>query len=689
MPTRSYCKSLSILLAFGVIFRASSSLATFACKNIFTTPDPQLSTPEFEVPSNRRLQWIYAQNRHLNARLNKSQNKKGFEKLFWGLFGKDEVVQSEDIPGLGSYQLIDRGIGKPQEFIFTSGTSSKVLHSNFKEKRNGSVRLLKFSLSPTKEFAALTFFERGSTDRFFNRILNLSTGQVSSAKLPATKNHIAWVDRFTIVFEAFAGQTTQRTIFRHDVRSPDQFQISSWTKIYNGDKEWLVGFHPQNGFSFYNNITGRSLSIGSKGLHMDGDTPIVGSDGRHLYLHMENENGQTWIGRIQINQPSNIEKVVPETQFKISEAKLKEGYLFIRQYFGNDRRLQVCTPQGQVVITVPTPDCCRSGNSKWIIPGQKLEIEYSSAVQKNISFVFDAHKNTFEDPQLESKMMTRDGQVYQQKVITAKSADGTLIPIRVTHLQGTPLNRENGVLISAYGGFSIPDAFYPQYSPARLEFLKRGGVLAGPALRGGDEFGQPWHKAAQHQNKEKTFEDLIATAETLISSGYTKNSKIVITGASNGGLVVAATALKRPDLFGLVIPINGVHDMLNKDRFDTEFNGWAYEYGNNNDLFTQSYLRRYSPVEQASLVQQAPLFLMIVGRQDSRVNTSHSYKLASALKKNPHVDSDSVLLTSLNNGGHWVQNPPYQNVLGWRSQVVIWTTIFDHLEMKLAPEKAP
>jgi len=64
----------------------------------------------------------------------------------------------------------------------------------------------------------------------------------------------------------------------------------------------------------------------------------------------------------------------------------------------------------------------------------------------------------------------------------------------------------------------------------------------------------------------------------LIKAGITSPENLGIGGGSNGGLLVAATQLQRPDLFGAAIPEVGVYDMARFAQF-TGGHHWIHEYG--------------------------------------------------------------------------------------------------------------
>lgn len=234
-----------------------------------------------------------------------------------------------------------------------------------------------------------------------------------------------------------------------------------------------------------------------------------------------------------------------------------------------------------------------------------------------------------------------------------RAADGTEIPIFITAKRGTPRNSSNPTILYAYGGFNIPVT--PSFSVPVATWLSLGGVYAVANIRGGGEYGKAWHEAAIKTRRTVAFDDFASAAEYLIAENWTAPQHLAINGRSNGGLLVAATAMRRPELFSAAIPGVGVLDMI---RFRDFTIGWAWEsdYGSvkNADEFATLY--GYSPLHNLKSGVEYPAMLILTGDHDDRVYPAHSFKYAAALQ-HAYQGSRPMLIRIETRGGHGAGKP--------------------------------
>ncbi len=152
-------------------------------------------------------------------------------------------------------------------------------------------------------------------------------------------------------------------------------------------------------------------------------------------------------------------------------------------------------------------------------------------------------------------------------------------------------------------------------------------------LRGGGEYGEEWHEAGTKLQKQNVFDDFISAAEYLVKEEYTSPEKLAIAGGSNGGLLVGACMIQRPDLFKVAFPAVGVMDMLRYHKFTIGW-AWASDYGTSEeseemfkyllDLFTIAYTESRSAIS-CDIVTTAD--------HDDRVVPAHSLNLQLNYKK--------------------------------------------------------
>jgi prolyl oligopeptidase len=209
--------------------------------------------------------------------------------------------------------------------------------------------------------------------------------------------------------------------------------------------------------------------------------------------------------------------------------------------------------------------------------------------------------------------------------VSVPSADGTEIPVTLVVPNTAPPPGGRPVLLDVYGGFGISED-PNEVGPLERCWLAAGGALGTVHARGGHERGDAWHEAALTTEHPRTYEDLIAAARGLVDQGIAAPGRVAVTGASNGGLTVAAAVARDPGAFGAVYATAGVYDLLRANRFGR---WWPKEYGRTKNPDELEVLRAESPVHKLPAGPLPPIWLS-TGERDNVVAPAHSYKLAAA-----------------------------------------------------------
>jgi prolyl oligopeptidase len=212
---------------------------------------------------------------------------------------------------------------------------------------------------------------------------------------------------------------------------------------------------------------------------------------------------------------------------------------------------------------------------------------------------------------------------------TYPSRDKTMVPLLVAarkdllHLGPLP------TFLSGYGGFG--SCVTPRFTAFATFLMEQGFLFAIPALRGGSELGEKWHRAGMRENRQNAFDDFIAAAEWLIAEEYAVPGRIAVGGGSNAGLLVGAAITQRPDLFRAAICLGPLLDMARYHLFDFAA-GWAEEYGSPEDGRDFHSLLAYSPYHRVRDGTNYPAVLFISGDADTRCNPMHARKMTARLQ---------------------------------------------------------
>lgn len=239
---------------------------------------------------------------------------------------------------------------------------------------------------------------------------------------------------------------------------------------------------------------------------------------------------------------------------------------------------------------------------------------------------------------------------YKSERIFATASDGTKIPISIVYRKGTEMNGKNPTLLYGYGSYGA--SITPTFSSARLSLLDRGVIYAIAHIRGGGELGEPWREAGRMMNKRNTFTDFISSAEYLIKQKYTSSDRLIIQGASAGGMLMGAVVNMRPDLFKAVIAQVPFVDVINT-MLDASLPLTTSEYiewGNPNEKAAFDYMISYSPYDNVK-AQNYPAMLIKISLNDSQVPYWEGAKFAAKLRA-MKTDNNVLLLKTNMGAGH-------------------------------------
>ncbi len=236
------------------------------------------------------------------------------------------------------------------------------------------------------------------------------------------------------------------------------------------------------------------------------------------------------------------------------------------------------------------------------------------------------------------------------------SKDGTKVSMFVISRKGLVRDGNNACELYGYGGFNI--SMTPRFSATLYPWLEAGGVYAVANLRGGGEYGEPWHRAGMLHKKQNVFDDCITAGEWLVENGYTNPGQLAVSGGSNGGLLVGAVTVQRPDLFRAGISAVPLLDMLRYQDF-LMARYWVPEYGSAEEADQFEYIRAYSPYHNVQEGVEYPAMLYTAGENDTRVHPLHARKMAALMQAKTGSDpaEQPVLLWVDRDAGHGAGKP--------------------------------
>ncbi len=407
----------------------------------------------------------------------------------------------------------------------------------------------------------------------------------------------------------------------------------------------------------------------------DTEAGFVDNDGDKILVRTNADAPNYKIVLIDPKNPAkeNWKTIIPERKELLESAGTAGGKLFLSYLQDASSRIYQTDYKGHLEHEITLPGIGTAGGFGGNKDDKEIFYSYSSFNYPATIFKYNIASGKSElFRKSEAKINTSNYQTVQE-FFTSK--DGTKVPMFITFKKGLKLNGNNPTLIYGYGGFNIP--LTPGFSISNAFFIEQGGVYVVVNLRGGNEYGEAWHKAGMLQNKQNVFDDFIGAAQHLIDEKYTNPQKLAIRGGSNGGLLVGAAMTQRPDLFKVAIPEVGVMDMLRYHKFTIGW-AWATEYGRSDKKEDFENLYKYSPLHNLKAGVKYPATLITTADHDDRVVPAHSFKFAATLQQD-NDGTNPTLIRIETKAGHGAGKPTSKQI---EEATDVWSFVMYNLGME-------
>ncbi|WP_022910675.1 prolyl oligopeptidase family serine peptidase [Aestuariimicrobium kwangyangense] len=398
----------------------------------------------------------------------------------------------------------------------------------------------------------------------------------------------------------------------------------------------------------------------------------IGVDGDDLLVLTSDSSPMGRIDRVDLST-GRSRTLVPEGEWPIEEVAFSRAHLVVHTLEDAQPVLRRHDLTGADLGRVPL-----SGGQLMALSAERDSDEvllgFSSVNSPRTSHLLDAASGRVTD--LPGVAGSSEPLQVRTERRGATSTDGTEVPYFLISRADLGFDQTRPTLQYGYGGFHIP--ILADHRPGWEGWLRAGGVLVICNLRGGSEYGTAWYDAGRKQHKQRVFDDFIAVAEHLISTGVTTAGQLANYGRSNGGLLVGATLTQRPDLWAASIPQVGVLDLLRFHTF-TVGKGWTSDYGNPDLPEDFEVALAYSPLHNVRPGAQYPATLVVTGDHDDRVVPAHSHKFTATLQaaQGGHAPIVSRIETATGHG----PGKPLGMVADEWADVLAWAAHFTGLSV--------
>ncbi|MBL4655007.1 MAG: S9 family peptidase [Bacteroidia bacterium] len=374
--------------------------------------------------------------------------------------------------------------------------------------------------------------------------------------------------------------------------------------------------------------------------------PFALDDKIYFFTNHEASNYKIMIANKSKPQFEHWEEIYGEKETVLENFVVTNKYLIIQDRKDVLSRILICDLDGKFIRQLELPELGNVSYINYHRPSNTLFVSLSTFTAPAKLYKLDATELDEWEFFYQSDVPV-DTKEIEAKIDFYLSKDGSKVPLFIVHKKGIVLDGNNPTLLSGYGGFNF--GITPRFVGLTASFINRGGVYVRAGIRGGDEYGEDWHKDGMMHNKQNCFDDFIAAAEYIIDQKYTSSEKLVIYGGSNGGLLMGAMVTQRPDLFKAVVCGVPLLDMVRFHKFLIA-KYWIPEYGDPDKREDFQNILQYSPYHNIRRGINHPTMMVKAGENDTRVDPLHAKKFVAALQNNPGQLSPIMLYMDYDSG---------------------------------------
>lgn len=539
---------------------------------------------------------------------------------------------------------------------------------------DGATALAEWTPSDNGRLLAYSI-QDGGTDWRTVKVMDVATGKILTDELRWLKydGSVSWAkDGKGFYYSRYpapaAGATFQNATLNHRVyfhklgtkqsadrlvySTPKNPKLSHYAGV-SEDGHWLV---------ISTSLAGDENDVHVIDLRKPGARPIAlftglknqwiyqGNEGNRFFFSTDKDAPLKRVVALNIGSKAAPTTVIPEAKQALDNVSLIGGKLIASYLVDAKSEVRVYGLAGKKLSTISLPGLGTVSGFGGRDSDPETFFAFTSFNRPTTVYRYDASTGQANEWAVPKLTFDPNSISVEQRFYASK--DGTRVPMFIVRKKGS--TGPAPTLLYGYGGFNI--SVTPSFSPANIAWIERGGTFVVANIRGGAEYGNPWHDAGRLAQKQNVFDDFIAAGEYLKANGIAGPHGLAAIGRSNGGLLVGAVTNQRPDLFDAVAPGVGVMDMLRFDQF-TAGRYWVDDYGHPEQEADFKTLLAYSPYHNISGGKAYPPLIAVTADTDDRVVPGHSFKYIAKLQHTEGTGSAPHLIRIDVRSGHGSGKP--------------------------------